>query len=61
MALQSLKVMKLKDEMIALGKDMLQFFGLGCRNVSKIYLPEGYDLNKIFGGVYPYSSVIETC
>ena len=47
------------DEMIALGKDMLQFFGLGCRNVAKIYLPEGYDLNKIFEGVYPFASVIK--
>jgi hypothetical protein len=48
-----------KDELIALGKDMLQFFGLGCRNVAKIYLPEGYDLNKIFGGVYPYASLMK--
>jgi hypothetical protein len=26
-----------------LGEDMFSYFGLGCRNVSKIYLPEGFD------------------
>ncbi|MFQ3341824.1 MAG: hypothetical protein ACI9TK_001498, partial [Flavobacteriaceae bacterium] len=48
-----------KEELLSLGKDMLQFFGLGCRNVSKIYLPEGYDLNEIFGGVFPYAFLME--
>ncbi len=42
-----------------LGKDMLQYYGLGCRNVSKLYLPTNYDLNKIFGGVYPLAEVLE--
>lgn len=26
-----------------LGHDLFDFFGLGCRNVSKIFVPEGYD------------------
>jgi len=30
-------------EIEALGLDIFSYFGLGCRNVSKIYLPEGYD------------------
>ncbi len=34
-----------KDEIIALGHDIFSYFGLGCRNVSKIYIPKGYDLN----------------
>jgi hypothetical protein len=32
------------EELEALGKDIFSYFGLGCRNVSKIYIPEGYDL-----------------
>jgi len=48
-----------KSELESLGRDMLQYFGLGCRNVAKLYLPSGYDLNKIFGGVYSFSSLIE--
>lgn len=30
-------------ELTLLGDDIFTYFGLGCRNVSKIYLPEGYD------------------
>ncbi|MEK9603024.1 MAG: acyl-CoA reductase [Flavobacteriaceae bacterium] len=42
-----------------LGKDILQYYGLGCRNVSKLYLPKEYDLNQIFGGLYPHAKIIQ--
>jgi len=32
------------EELEALGNDTFQYFGLGCRNVSKLYIPEEYDL-----------------
>lgn len=47
------------NELEGLGRDMLQYYGLGCRNVSKLYLPTNYDLNKIFGGLYPLAEVLE--
>ena len=47
-----------KDEYEALGKDILQYYGMGCRNVSKLYVPKGFDLNLVFGGVYPLASVL---
>jgi hypothetical protein len=31
------------DEFVALGKDVFSYFGLGCRNISKIYVPESFD------------------
>lgn len=31
------------DELRRLGKDVFTYFGLGCRNVSKIYMPENFD------------------
>jgi len=31
------------EDLKLLAKDVFMFFGLGCRNVSKIYVPEGYD------------------
>ena len=34
-------------EMRALGNDVFQYFGLGCRNVSKLYLPAGYDFDPL--------------
>jgi hypothetical protein len=36
------------DEIESLGIDVFSYFGLGCRNVSKIYCPKGYDLNSVF-------------
>ena len=36
-----------EDELKALGLDIFSYFGLGCRNVSKVYLPKGYDLKAI--------------
>jgi hypothetical protein len=31
------------DELEGLGTDIFSYYGLGCRNVSKIYIPAGYD------------------
>lgn len=36
------------EELKMLGADCFDFFGMGCRNVSKLFLPEGFDLNRIF-------------
>ncbi len=30
-----------------LSNDIFDYFGLGCRNVSKIYIPDGYDFNTL--------------
>jgi hypothetical protein len=35
------------SELEALGTDIFSYFGLGCRNVSKLFVPEGYDLSKM--------------
>lgn len=42
----------------ALTKDIMLYFGLGCRNVSKIYIPREYDLNKIFNALYAWKEQI---
>jgi hypothetical protein len=34
-------------ELELLGDDIFSYFGLGCRNVSMIYLPEGYDIMRM--------------
>ncbi|HBC77920.1 MAG TPA: acyl-CoA reductase [Bacteroidales bacterium] len=36
-----------ESELIHLGHDVFSYFGLGCRSVSKIYLPDGYDLSRL--------------
>ncbi|MCI0522295.1 MAG: hypothetical protein L0Y37_01440 [Bacteroidales bacterium] len=35
------------EELVLLGHDLFSYFGLGCRNVSKLYLPAGYDIMKL--------------
>ena len=47
-----------KEEVKALGKDLFQYFGLGCRNVSHLLLPKGYDLDQIFGAIVDYGEII---
>ena len=41
-----------------LGKDIFDYFGLGCRNVSQIWIPEDYELNRFFEAIYDYKDVI---
>lgn len=45
-------------EILELGKDIFRYFGMGCRNVSKLYLPVGYDPVNILTGLKFYSSII---
>ncbi len=35
-----------KEDILNLGKDIFTFFGLGCRNVSKIYIPTDYNFDN---------------
>lgn len=37
-----------EEEIKALGNDIFLYFGLGCRNVSKLYIPKGYDITNLF-------------
>ncbi len=34
-------------ELALLGDDIFSYFGLGCRNVSKLYIPSGYDVTRL--------------
>lgn len=48
-----------KEELFALGDDIFRYFGLGCRNVSKLFVPQGYDFKDFFEAIFPYGSVIQ--
>ncbi|MEP7265757.1 MAG: acyl-CoA reductase [Bacteroidota bacterium] len=47
-----------KEDLVALGDDIFSYFGLGCRNVSKLYIPEEYSLNTFFQCMEPYADVM---
>ncbi len=43
------------EELTALGEDIFLYFGLGCRSVSKVYLPLEYDLSTLSGAFGNFS------
>ena len=48
-----------KEELNLLGEDIFRYFGLGCRNVSKLYVPRGYNFNGFFEAMFSYSQVMQ--
>ncbi len=47
-----------EEQLAALGEDIFRYYGLGCRNVSKLLVPEGYDFDAFFKAIYSWSDVI---
>ncbi len=47
-----------QDELRALGLDIFQYFGLGCRNVSHIYVPENYDFEEMNDAFVAHSNIV---
>lgn len=47
------------EELTSLGKDVFSYYGRGCRNVSKLFVPEGYDFPRLLGLWETYSDVIQ--
>ena len=45
-------------EMRALGSDVFTYFGLGCRNVSKLFVPTGYKFDALFRSWEPFKDII---
>jgi len=43
----------------ALGTDIFQYFGLGCRSVSKIFIPKNYDLNHLFKAIFKHQVILD--
>jgi hypothetical protein len=38
-----------EQELLALGEDVFTYYGLGCRNVAKLFVPQGYDFVQLLG------------
>ncbi|NLP58735.1 acyl-CoA reductase [Lutibacter sp. B1] len=47
-----------KEELEALGEDIFQYFGLGCRSVSKIFVPPNYNFDLLFNALYKFKDII---
>jgi hypothetical protein len=46
------------QEIEALGNDIFNYFGLGCRNVSKIFVPKNYEIISLFPKWEKFNDVI---
>lgn len=49
-----------KSQLAALGEDIFRYYGLGCRNVSKLFVPKGYDFDLFFKSIYKYHDIMDS-
>jgi hypothetical protein len=47
------------EDLVGLGEDIFRYFGLGCRNVSKLFVPKDYNFEAFFKAMYTYREVIQ--
>lgn len=50
--------MESKEDLKLLGKDIFQYFGLGCRNVSKLFVPRGYKFDTLYESIFDFQYVV---
>lgn len=48
-----------KEELLGLAEDIFRYFGLGCRSVSKIFVPKDYDFQPLFEAMYEHHPIVE--
>jgi hypothetical protein len=46
------------EDLEKLSEDIFRYFGLGCRSVSKLYVPKAYDFNNFFNGMFVKKDII---
>ncbi len=46
------------EQLEALGEDIFRYYGLGCRSVSKLFIPNGYKFDSFFKAIYKYNPII---
>lgn len=47
-----------EEELQQLGHDIFDYYGLGCRNVAQIWLPQNFEINRFFEAIYDFNEVI---
>jgi hypothetical protein len=46
-------------DFLALGEDIFRYYGLGCRNVSKLMVPDNYSFDEFFKAIESYSYMLD--
>jgi len=47
------------EQLRDLGHDIFDYFGLGCRSVSKIFIPKDYAVSQLFEGIADFKTISE--
>jgi len=47
-----------EEDLSKLAEDIFRYFGLGCRNVTKLYLPKGFNTDLLFESFFNWNHVI---
>ncbi len=47
-----------EEDLKNLSEDIFRYFGLGCRNVTKLYLPKGFNTDLLFESFYEWKEII---
>lgn len=48
-----------KEQLCLLGQDIFDYYGLGCRNVSKLFVPADYNFTAFFEAIETYKSIAD--
>ncbi|WP_296317564.1 acyl-CoA reductase [Winogradskyella sp. UBA3174] len=46
------------EQLEALSEDIFRYYGLGCRNVSKFFIPKDYNFDAFFNAIYKWHPII---
>jgi len=46
-------------ELEALGEDIFRYYGLGCRSVSKIFVPKGYNFDNFYEAIFKFQDILK--
>ncbi len=46
------------EQLKNLSEDIFRYYGLGCRNVSKLFVPKGYNFDSFFEAMYHWHPII---
>lgn len=47
------------EDLKQLSEDIFRYFGLGCRNVSKLFVPKDYKFDAFFEAIYHWHPIVE--
>jgi hypothetical protein len=47
-----------EDELKLLAQDIFQYFGLGCRNVTRLFIPENFLIDRVFESFIDFKEII---